>query len=91
MPHARSEALHCDAFLQQGPFIARSLTSVLNQSYRAIELIVMDGGSTDQTLDVLRHFSRKDARLRWYSEKDAGQADAVNKVCGAPTETSSAG
>jgi glycosyltransferase involved in cell wall biosynthesis len=63
----------------QGAFIARSITSVLSQSYRPIELIVMDGGSTDQSLDVLRHFARKDARLRWYSEKDAGQADAVNK------------
>jgi glycosyltransferase involved in cell wall biosynthesis len=65
--------------LQQGAFIARAISSVLSQSFRAIELIVMDGGSTDQTLDILKHFARKDARLRWYSEPDAGQADAVNK------------
>jgi glycosyltransferase involved in cell wall biosynthesis len=65
--------------LNQGAYIARAIGSVLSQSYRSIELIVMDGGSTDQTQDVLRHFARKDARLRWTSEPDKGQADAVNK------------
>jgi glycosyltransferase involved in cell wall biosynthesis len=64
---------------QQGAFIARSISSILSQSFRSFELIVMDGGSTDQTLDVLKHFARKDARIRWYSEPDEGQADAVNK------------
>lgn len=60
----------------QGEFIRDTIESVLNQTYDNIEYIVMDGGSTDQTVDILRSYGD---RIIWRSEKDGGQADAVNK------------
>lgn len=61
----------------QGQFIKETLDSVLQQDYPHIEYIVMDGGSTDETLDLLRSYD--DPRLTWYSERDKGQSDAINK------------
>lgn len=60
----------------QGPFIERTLMSVALQSGAEIEHMVVDGGSTDNTIDILRRFTPK---VHWVSEKDDGQADAVNK------------
>lgn len=60
----------------QGQFIAETIESVLQQSYPNIELIVMDGGSTDDTVEVLRRY---DGRIQWFSEPDKGQAHAINK------------
>jgi glycosyltransferase involved in cell wall biosynthesis len=60
----------------QGRFIGDTIESVLNQDYRAIEVIVIDGGSRDQTLDVLRRYA---ARISYISEQDRGQSDAINK------------
>lgn len=56
--------------------IEDTVRSVLGQSYAPIEYIIMDGGSTDGTLDVLRPYA---GRLRLVSERDKGQADAINK------------
>ena len=58
-------------------FIERSLNSVLNQEYEGTELIVMDGGSSDGTRDILETYSRHIAA--WRSERDRGQSDALNK------------
>src|SRR5262245_15450705 len=60
----------------QGRFMERTLQSVASQSGAAIEHVVFDGGSTDETVAVLAGFGNG---LRWVSEKDNGQADAVNK------------
>lgn len=62
---------------QQGRYIRTTLDSVLSQDFRDLECIVMDGGSTDETVDVLR--SCNDPRLTWVSEPDRGQSHAINK------------
>jgi glycosyltransferase involved in cell wall biosynthesis len=61
----------------QGPFIRETLESCLAQDYRPLEVIVVDGGSADETLSILRQMSAPE--LRWQSEPDHGVVDAVNK------------
>ncbi|WP_235777209.1 glycosyltransferase family 2 protein [Rhizobium mesoamericanum] len=61
----------------QGHFIERTLRSVLDQQYTNLEYVVQDGGSTDETVDVLKRY---DGRLaEWASEKDTGQSQAINR------------
>jgi glycosyltransferase involved in cell wall biosynthesis len=60
----------------QGRFIRATIESVLGQDYPNIEYFVMDGGSTDKTVNVLKEYGD---RLTWVSEKDGGQTDAINK------------
>lgn len=62
---------------QQGPFLESTLRSVLDQNYSNLEYIVMDGGSTDNSVDVIKRHSNKLAH--WVSEKDKGQTDALIK------------
>lgn len=64
--------------LNQAPFLERTLASVRAQTYRPIEHIVVDGGSTDGTLDILRREGDRGA-IRWLSEADTGMYDAINK------------
>ena len=63
-----------------GQTIADTLESVLRQTYSDIELIVVDGLSTDNTMEIVRQFEPKfGGRMRWISEKDRGIYDAMNK------------
>jgi glycosyltransferase involved in cell wall biosynthesis len=60
----------------QGKFIRETIDSVLEQDYRPIELLVIDGASKDETVDVLRSYGPE---VQWWSEPDKGVVDAVNK------------
>ena len=62
--------------LNQGRFIEAAIESVLSQDYPRIEYIVIDGGSTDETLDILARYGQ---RFTWISEPDGGQSHAINK------------
>jgi glycosyltransferase involved in cell wall biosynthesis len=58
-------------------FLEQTILSVLSQTYPRIEYIVIDGGSTDRTLDIIRRYERHIAY--WVSERDKGISDAFNK------------
>lgn len=60
----------------QAPYIEATIQSVMAQDYPHLEYLVIDGGSTDGTIDLLRQY---ESHLRWVSEPDKGQADAINK------------
>ncbi|PTY03395.1 hypothetical protein DB346_05805 [Verrucomicrobia bacterium LW23] len=62
----------------QGRFLRQTIESILSQDYPHLELWVMDGGSTDESVDVMKSFEG-DPRFHWVSEKDKGQSDAINK------------
>lgn len=57
-------------------FLPDTIESVLSQDYPRIEYLVMDGGSTDGTVEILKSYGD---RLKWISQKDGGQSDAVNQ------------
>jgi glycosyltransferase involved in cell wall biosynthesis len=67
---------------EQGHYIRRTIDSVLGQDYPHIDYRVVDGGSTDDTVDILKSYGD---RFPWVSEKDNGQTHAINKGLTAAT------
>lgn len=62
--------------LNQGDFIEETILSVLSQNYPNVEYLIMDGCSSDNTLQILEKYA---GRLKWVSEPDKGQTNAINK------------
>lgn len=63
--------------LNQGEFLEEAMLSVLSQKYPNFEYILIDGGSADGSVDIIRRY--EDRLAYWISERDQGQYDAINK------------
>jgi glycosyltransferase involved in cell wall biosynthesis len=61
----------------QGKYIEQTILSVIGQQYPNLEYIIIDGGSTDETLEVIKKYEKQ--ITYWVSEKDKGQSHAINK------------
>jgi glycosyltransferase involved in cell wall biosynthesis len=60
-------------------FIEFCIKNVIDQNCPAVEHIIIDGGSSDGTVEIIRQYAEKYPHIRWISEKDNGQSDAMNK------------
>lgn len=62
--------------------LAACLESILNQTFQNFEIIIVDGVSTDNTFSIVKHYQNECSNIRWFSEKDKGIYDAMNKgIC----------
>jgi glycosyltransferase involved in cell wall biosynthesis len=65
--------------LNSEKLIEQTIRSVIDQEYPKIEYIIVDGGSTDGTVGIIRGYAETDSRIKWVSEPDGGISDAMNK------------
>jgi glycosyltransferase involved in cell wall biosynthesis len=77
MPELHPKICVVTPSFNHGRYIRATVRSVLEQDYPNLEYWVIDGGSRDETVEVLKSFN--DPRLHWISEPDHGQSDALNK------------
>ena len=61
----------------QGQFLEETILSIINQGYPNLEYIIIDGGSTDNSVDIIKKYENH--LTYWVSEKDRGQSNAINK------------
>lgn len=61
----------------QGQYIEKAITSVLDQNYKNVELLIFDAGSTDKSVEIIKKYDKYLAY--WESKKDKGQSHAINK------------
>jgi glycosyltransferase involved in cell wall biosynthesis len=76
MPHLPRITIVTPSF-NQGEFITETIDSIVSQGYPNLEYFVIDGGSTDESVAIIRSFA--DKITSWISEPDHGQTDAINK------------
>lgn len=62
-----------------GKYIEETLNSIFEQNYRNIEVIIQDGGSSDNSISIFKKYANKYKCLVWESKKDNGQLDAITK------------
>ncbi len=65
--------------LNREKFIEGCIQNVLDQNCYDLEHLIIDGGSTDATVDIIKQYAGRYPHIRWISEKDQGQSDAMNK------------
>ncbi len=70
------------ATLNRRDYLPRCIEGVASQSYPHREHVIVDGGSTDGTVDLLRAYARKYPHIKWISEPDNGISSALNKAIG---------
>jgi glycosyltransferase involved in cell wall biosynthesis len=64
----------------QVKFLEQTIKSVVSQSYKNIEYLIFDGGSTDGSVEIIKKYANKYPKIiKWQSKKDKGQVDAINK------------
>jgi glycosyltransferase involved in cell wall biosynthesis len=61
------------------PYIRDCIQSVADQYFEGLEHLIVDGGSTDGSVEIIKELSQTYPHIRWISEKDKGQSDAMNK------------
>jgi glycosyltransferase involved in cell wall biosynthesis len=76
LPNAISIAIATPT-LNYGKYLAATIDSVLTQNYPSLKYVIRDGGSSDNSVDVLRSYG---SRLEWRSEQDGGQSQAINRA-----------